>query len=116
MSIAPILLGLSFTSNEIRHGIDKLKKKSAGNDLILNEFIKTSSDVLLPVLTEVFYINLNNGKSWNLSVITPLYKSWDSNDTDNHGRLSVFTGLLLQRLNNHLENNFLICQYQFVFR
>lgn len=88
MSIAAILLGLSFTSNETWHGIDKLKniKKSAGNDLILNEFIKTSSDVLLPVLTEVFYIILNNGKSWNLSVITPLYKSWDSNDTDNHGK------------------------------
>lgn len=68
-----------FISNEIRQSISKLKnKKSAGNDLIQNEFIKTSSGVLLPVLTKVFNTILNNGKvhqSWNLSVITSLYKS-----------------------------------------
>lgn len=107
-----------FTSNEIRQSIVKLKnKKSAGNDLILSEFIKTSSDVLLPVLTKVFNIILNNGKmpkSWNLSAITSLYKSGDPKDTNNYRGLSVtslgklFTSLFQQRLNNYLENNNLL--------
>lgn len=120
-------LDYPFTFNEIKQGIGKLKnKKSAGNDLILNEFIKTSSDILLPVLTKVFNIILNNGKmpeSWNLSVITSLYKSGDPNDTNNYRGLSVtscmgklFTNLLQQSLNNYLENNNLLGQYQFGFR
>ena len=48
-SISKNPLEFPFTCKEIKQAIVKLKNnKSAGNDLIINEFIKTGSVVLLP--------------------------------------------------------------------
>lgn len=123
----PKPLDFLFTQNEIKQSILKLKNgKSAGPDLILNEFIKTNHNTLLPTLTNFFNILLQNGKmpkEWNLSLITSLYKNGDPNNTNNYRGLSVksclgklFTGLLQKRLDNYLESNNLLSQYQCGFR
>ena len=120
-------LDYDFTQDEVKQGIQKLKNgKSSGTDLILNEFIKTGSNALLPLLTKLFNIILKNGsmpKDWNLSIITSLYKNGAPNDANNYRGLSVtsclgklFTGILQQRLNHYLESSNLISQYQSGFR
>lgn len=56
LSMEPKPLDFLFThKNEIKQSILKLKNgKSAGPDLILNEFIKTNHNILLPTLTKLF--------------------------------------------------------------
>lgn len=128
LNMEPKPLDFLFThKNEIKQSILKLKNgKSAGSDLILNEFIKTNHNILLPTLTKLFDILLQNGKmpkEWNLSLITSLYKNGDPNNTNNYRGLSVtsclgklFTGLLQKRLDNYLESINLLSQYQCGFR
>lgn len=55
LNMEPKPLDFLFTQNEIKQSILKLKNgKSAGPDLILNEFIKTNLNTLLPTLTNFF--------------------------------------------------------------
>lgn len=91
--------------------------------MILNDFIKTGSDVLLPVLTEVFNIIPKNAWILELLVITSLYTNGDPNDTNNYRELSVTICIMRNFLQvyynnveqNYLENIDLLSQYQFGF-
>lgn len=56
-------LDIPFTCKEIKVGIKRLKNgKSASLDLILNEFIKAGSNILITTLTKLFNKILNSGK------------------------------------------------------
>ena len=62
-------------------------------------------------------------ESWNLSLITTLYKSGDPGDCNNYRGLSVtsclgklFNKLLTTRLNNYLESEKLLSHFQAGFR
>ena len=70
-------LDYPFTCTEVKLGIKNLKNgKSAGPDLLLNEFIKATSDILLMTLTKLFNKILTTGiipDVWNLVQITSLY-------------------------------------------
>lgn len=75
----PKPLDFLFTQNEIKQSILKLKnRKSAGPDLILNDFIKTNNNILLPTLTKLFNILLQNGKMPKNGIFHSLYilKKW----------------------------------------
>ena len=120
-------LDFPFTCREVKSGIKNLKSgKSPGPDLILNEFIKNSSEILVPTLTKLFNKILNTGnipEIWNLVQITSLYKSGDPKNPSNYRGLSVtscmgklFNGLLQNRLNSYLENKKLLSDNQFGFR
>ena len=120
-------LDFPFSCKEVRLGIKNLRNgKSCGPDLVLNEFIKTSSNLLLPTLVKLFNKILNVGKipqAWNQSFITVLHKSGDPNNCNNYRGLSVnsclgklFSGLLQTRLSNYLENNSLLSPFQSGFR
>ena len=86
-------LDFPFTPKEVKIGISSLKSgKCSGVDLVLNEFIKISSNVLLDVIVKLFNKILLSGKmpeSWDLSLITTLYKSGDPGDCNNYRGLSV---------------------------
>ena len=100
--------------------------KSPGQDLILNEFIKSGSSILLTILVKLFNKILSSGEipeAWNLVQITSVYKSGDPCNPSNYRGLSVtscmgklFNGLLQCRLNSYLETNNLLSTYQFGFR
>ena len=116
-----------FTHSEVKLGIKNLKcGKSPGQDLILNEFIKSSSNILLSVITKLFNKILLSGEipeDWNLVQISSIYKSGDPCNPTNYRGLSVtscmgklFNGLLQCRLNSYLETKSLLSNYQFGFR
>ena len=120
-------LDYPFTCREVKLGIKNLKSgKSPGQDLILNEFIKSSSSTLLTISTKLFNKILFSGEipeAWNLVQITSIYKSGDPCNPSNYRGLSVtscmgklFNGLLQCRLNSYLETNNLLSNYQFEFR
>ena len=71
-------LNYSITSEEINRAMLLLKNnKSAGNDRILNEFLKTGKFFLLPYITMIFnmiYINGFYPSSWRLNTLTSVYK------------------------------------------
>jgi len=112
-------LNIPFTCKEIKDGIKTLKRgKNGGPDLILNEFLKSSSNVMSLVLTKLFNKILDTRKfpnAWNLSLLTPIYKSGDPTDCGNYGGICIscclgklFTSILQKRLNYILEINNLI--------
>ena len=82
-----------FTDDEIKKGIPKLKNgKSAGDDLILNEYIKVLSD-LSPFLVNLFNAILFSGiypESWTLSVIIPIFKNkGDASEPSNYRPITL---------------------------
>ena len=82
-------LNIPFTCKETKNGIKTLKRgKNGGPDLILNEFPKSSSNVL----TKLFNKILDTGrfpKIWNLSLSTPIYQSGDPNDCGNYRGICI---------------------------
>ena len=106
-------LNVEFTIREIKVNIRKLKNsKACGEDLILNEMIKSGADILLPSITKLFNLILKNGhfpEIWNTNLQTPIYKSGN-----NLGKL--FTSVMQSRLLHYLEENNKISAKQAAFR
>ena len=122
-----IPLDFPFTCKEVKNSISDLKiHKNEGTDLILNEFIKYGSGVILKTLVKLFNKILNVGvfpESWNLSLLSSIHKSGDPTDPGNYRGISVcsclgklFNRLLQKRLDNFLENNNLLSPNQTGFR
>ena len=122
------ILNGSLTEDEILTCIKTLKNnKSSGVDCILNEYIKASAHILLPVWCKLFNFVLSTGnipESWLIGDIVPLYKNKGSKDDPNNYRgitlLSctgkLFTSLLNRRLNNFAEAFNVIHENQAGFR
>jgi hypothetical protein len=115
----------SFTCKEIKDGLKTLKRgKSGCPDLILNEFLKSSSNVMSLVLTKLFNKISDTGKFpkvWNLSLLTPIYKSGETTDCGNYICIPIclgklFASILQKKLNYFLEINNLISVNQDGFR
>ena len=107
-------LNSSITEGEILKCIKALKNnKCSANDRILNEYIKNSADVMLPVYVSLFNLILDTGyipDSWLERIIRPIYKrSGNPNEPENDRPIMIlscfgnlFTAVLNQRLNEHL--------------
>jgi len=120
-------LDFPFTCKEVKTSISSLKlNKKEGIDLILNEFIKYGSSILLTTLVKLFNKILKEGifpESWNLSLLSSIYKSGDPMEPNNYRGISVcsclgklFTRLLQKRLDVFLESNNLLSPNQAGFR
>ena len=108
-------LNQTITKEEVMKCLKKLKKnKACGLDNIVNEFLKSSSDVIIEVLVKLFNLVLLTGvvpKDWTDGVIKPIFKKKGSVDDPNNYRgitiLSclgkLFTSVLNDRLNNYIE-------------
>ena len=117
-----------FSENEISLAIRKLKvNKCAGNDNILNEYIKYCMNSLLSVITKCFNLILDSGifpDAWTTGYILPIYKNKGSNkDPDNYRGITIlscfgklFTSVINNRLSNYLENFGLLDEEQAGFR
>ena len=66
------------TEKEILECIDQLKTgKSAGIDCIINEYLKTLKEILMPLYVKLFNIILDTGiipSDWSLGVIITIHK------------------------------------------
>jgi len=121
-------LNSEFTEQEIQHCIKNLgNNKAAGVDNILNEYIKASADVLLPIYVILFNKILNSGnmpKEWIIGMIVPIYKmKGDIQDPSNYRGITLlscmgklFTSVLNKRITNFCETNEILHENQTGFR
>ena len=102
-------LYFEITNQELLKSIKQLRNNSSGGpDLLLNEFFKNGSNVLLPYLHKLFNSCLTRGHfpdSWSEGHIVPFFKSGDSSDPVNYRGVTLLSALgkLFSRvLNNRL--------------
>ena len=110
---------MSFTLDEIRYSIKKLKNnKASGADKVINEFFKFCHVNCMQLIVDFFNIVLNTGcvpTDWCLGTIYPLYKNKGSmTDPDNYRGITLlsctgklFTACLNHRLSCYVEENIL---------
>ena len=120
-------LNFRITENEVQKAIASLKRgKAAGQDLILNEMIKTGMATLTPVFTKLFNQILNSGSfptAWRYNFLTPLHKKGDKHLPGNYRGIAVcsnmsklFCSVLQRRLTSFLDQNRVIPVNQIGFK
>ena len=121
-------LNAEITAEEILSCIRKLNNgKACGLDKIVNEHIKASSDMFLPIYVKLFNQILETGhfpNQWSTSCIHPIYKNkGDRENPANYRPITIlsclgklFTAVLNSRLNDYLEESYLLKENQAGFR
>lgn len=121
-------LNCPITDTEISKCIKKLKNgKSSGVDEMINEYIKSTEIILLPLYVKLFNKILDEGKipeEWVIGLIVPIYKNkGDKMDTNNYRGITLlscmgklFTAVLNTRLYNFCEVNRILIEAQTGFR
>ena len=101
--------------------------KCSANDRIINEYLKCSSEKMIPVYISLFNLVLDTGiipDSWLEGIIRPIYKcSGDPQNPENYRPITIlscfgklFTAILNLRLNNFLEHYNILEENQAGFR
>ena len=91
--------------------------KAPGLDMILNEYIKSTSSIFLPIYEKLFNAILDTGhfpEQWSTGCIHPIYKNkGDKDNVKNYRPITIlsclgklFTSVLNSRLNDYLEESF----------
>ena len=116
------------SESEIICAIQKLKNnKSAGSDSILNEHIKCTLSLFLPIYLKLFNIIFDSGivpESWAVGDILPIYKNKGNvTSPENYRPITllsclgkVFTSIINSRLYTFAEKYEIICPNQAGFR
>ena len=120
-------LDREITMEELNNAITKLKKdKSAGADVIINEFLMYS-----PQHVKTFILNIFNKilelqcfpKCWAEGSIVPIFKSGDRHNTNNYRGITLlscigklFTRVINDRLTTWADKNGVINENQLGFR
>ena len=95
------------TFQEVRKTVKKLKnKKAASSDLIKNEMLKASYEILMNVYIKLFNLVLDTGiypSFWCDGLITPIFKTGDKSDPGNYRGICVSSclGKLFSSILNH---------------
>ena len=119
-------LSYKITLNEITKSIKKLKNgKSCGDDMILNEMLKSGSQVLGPAIQKLFNLVLTSGSipdPWCISYLIPLHKGASKSDPNNYRGISImsclgklFFSVLNTRLIEYLKSKNLNTDFQIGF-
>ena len=113
-------LNARFDEQEIRKCINKLRNgKSAGIDRIVNEYIKCTADIFMPIYIVLFNKIFDTGtipEDWVIGLIVPIYKNkGDIADCNNYRGITLlscmgklFTSILNARLYKFCEVNNII--------
>ena len=121
-----ILLGKTHVT-EINNIIMKMKEnKSPGYDAINAKFLKLSSPIISPILSNIFNSMLKTGMypdELKIAKVIPIYKNGDATKCTNYRPISIlsllnniFEKLLYKRLYDYLERFEILYQYQYGFR
>jgi hypothetical protein len=85
------------TESEILNAINKSSNgKAPGVDGIINELLKHSKLILIPVLLELFNSVMNCGgfpKEWSEAMIIPIHKKGPADDPDNYRGISLLPSI-----------------------
>ncbi|MCG8046921.1 MAG: reverse transcriptase family protein [Candidatus Thiodiazotropha taylori] len=120
-------LNVPISIEEIKSSIKQLKNgASAGPDLLLNEFLKNGSNVMLNYLFNLFNKIFEIGyfpENWAEGFIIPVFKKGDKNDVSNYRGITLlstvsklFTRVLNNRLNDWAEQYNIYIEAQAGFR
>ena len=122
------ILNSRITQEEILRCIQRLNNgKASGLDSILNEHIKCSSHIFLPLYEQLFNTILDTGffpDQWTTGSIHPIYKNkGDRENVKNYRPITIlsclgklFTSVLNCRLNEFLEESMILSENQAGFR
>lgn len=122
------MLDFDITDDEIISAVKSLKNsKAAAEDGIVNEYIKSTLNLMLPTYNKLFNYVFDSGTipdAWLTGIIKPVYKNkGDKNDLDNYRAIcltsnlgKVFTSIMNTRLNTFADELELITQAQGGFR
>ena len=122
------ILNGRITEEEIKVCIKRLKNgKARGVDEIINEYIKNTQEIMIPIYVLLFNYILDSGvmpESWTIGIIKPIYKNkGDKTQPSNYRPITIlscmgklFTAVLNRRLSQYLENNNLLNENQAGFR
>ena len=104
------ILNGNISEDEIIHAVNEMKNgKAPGYDQIVNEYIKTTIDIFLPLYLKLFNKILDTGiipEVWTLGIILPIYKNkGDPLNPDSYRGITlvscvgkIFTAILNTRL------------------
>ena len=120
------ILNSQITDQEIMNCIKNLKNNKAfGNDIILNEYIKTTANQLLPIYTNLFNLIFETGiipEIWLEGIIRPIYKG-NAENPENYRPITIlscfsklFTAVLNTRLTKYVTENEILEENQAGFR
>ena len=121
-------INMPITEAEIYTAIKNLKNgKSSGPDNVLNEHLKYTADLMMPVYTQVFNLIFDSGlipENWTMGNILPIYKNkGDKNMPENYRPITLlscfgklFTAVINNRLNKLAEQVEIISSCQAGFR
>ncbi len=121
-------LNREFENEEIIYAINKLKtNKSCGVDEVINEFIRSTVDIMLPIYNKLFNVILETGivpDSWCVGIIKPIYKKkGDIDSADNYRGITMiscmsklFSAVVNNRLTAFVEDCKIIGPEQAGFR
>lgn len=122
------ILNDPITEEEILKNIKKLKNnKAPGTDMIINEYIKITKNILLPLHVMFFNKILDSGvmpSEWLVGMIVPIYKGkGDTCDVNNYRGITLlsclgklFTSILNERLTKYSNTINIINETQAGFR
>ena len=122
------VLNSPITDCEILKCIKSLKNnKACSNDQIINEYIKSTSEIMLPLYNSFFNLILETGilpDSWLEGIIKPIYKNkGDPFQPQNYRPITIlscfgklFTAVLNSRLNKFLNCHDILEENQAGFR
>ena len=121
-------LDKDISEEELLQAVKSLKNnKACGDDRVINEYICSKIGLCLPVFKWLFNYVLEMGnipQDWILGNIIPIYKNkGDTNDPGNYRGISLlscfgkfFTTIINLPLNNFLNSNNILLEYQTGFR
>ena len=122
------ILNSPITDCEILKCIKSLKNnKACGNDDIINEYIKSTSNIMMPLYNSFFNLILETGilpDAWLEGIIRPIYKhKGDPSQPENYRPITIlscfgklFTAVLNLRLNEFLNTYDILNENQAGFR
>lgn len=122
------ILNGSITTDEIRKSALNLRNnKSPSNDHIVNEYIKNTLDIFLPIYESLFNLIFDTGilpDSWLEGIILPIYKNkGEQSNPQNYRPITLlscfgklFTSVLNARLNKFIEQEHILEENQAGFR
>jgi hypothetical protein len=116
------------TENEVLLAAKYMKNgKAPGYDMVVNEYIKSTMHLFLPLYVELFNRILDNGvipECWTLGIILPIYrKKGDPKNPDSHRGITLvspigklFTTIINTRLSKYADIAEIIPNIQAGFR
>ena len=122
------ILNSPITDSEILKCIKLLKNnKACANDDIINEYIKSTAHIMLPLYTSFFNLILETGtlpEAWLEGIIKPIYKKkGDPQQPENYRPITIlscfgklFTSVLNLRLSSFLNEHDILAENQAGFR